>query len=129
MKRVKRTLTATLISNIMQIKRFLEISGVITEASAWSKKEDDTDGTQIDLLISRNDNVINMCEIKYYGGEFKVNKDYYIKLLKRHTILAENVSPRVAIHSTLITTFGLMQNEYSGAFSNVIVLDDLFKDE
>ena len=28
---------------------------------------DDTDGTQIDLLISRNDNVINMCEIKYYS--------------------------------------------------------------
>ena len=111
-----------------QIKHSLGISGVITEASAWPQKEDDTDGTQIDLLIPRNDNVINMCEIKYYGGEFKVNKDYYLKLLKRQTILAENVSPKVAIHSTLITTFGLTQNEYSGAFTNVIVLDDLFKE-
>ena len=100
-----------------------------TETSAWSKKEDDTEGTQIDLLISRNDNVINMCEIKYYSGEFKVNKDYYVKILKRQALLAENVSPKIAIHSTLITTFGLMQNEHSGAFSNVIVLDDLFKDE
>ena len=99
------------------------------EASAWSKREDDTDGAQIDLLISRNDNVINMCEIKYYNSEFKVNKDYYLKLLKRQTILTENVSSKVAIHSTLITTFGLIQNEHSGAFSNVIVLDDLFKDE
>ena len=116
-------------NHVEQIKRSLGISGVITEASAWSKKEDDTDGTQIDLLISRNDNVINMCEIKYYGGMFKVNKDYYIKLLKRQTILAENVSPKVAIHSTLITTFGLMQNEYSGAFTNVIAMDDLFKEE
>ena len=80
-------------------------------------------------MISRNDNVINMCEIKYYGGEFKVNKDYYLKLLKRQTILDEKVSPKVAIHSTLITTFGLMQNEYSGAFTNIIVLDDLFKEE
>ena len=116
-------------NHVEQIKRTLGISGVITEASAWSKKEDDTDGTQIDLLISRNDNVINMCEIKYYGGEFKVNKEYYLKLLKRQTILAENVSPKVAIHSTLITTFGLMQNEYSGAFTNVIALDDFFKEE
>lgn len=116
-------------NHVEQIKRSLGISGVITEASAWSKKEDDTDGTQIDLLISRNDNVINMCEIKYYSGEFKVNRDYYLKLLKRQTILAENVSPKVAIHSTLITTFGLMQNEYSGAFSNVLVLDDLFREE
>ena len=30
---------------------------------------------------------------------------------------------------TLITTFGLTHNEYSGAFTNVIVLDDLFKEE
>ena len=116
-------------NHIEQIKRALGISGVITETSAWSKKEDDTEGTQIDLLVSRNDNVINMCEIKYYSGEFKVNKEYYLKLLKRQTILAEYVSPKVTVHSTLITTFGLMQNEYSGTFLNVIVLDDLFKDE
>lgn len=50
------------------------------------------------MLISRNDNVINMCEIKYYSGEFKVTKDYYVKILKRQAILAENLSPRMAIH-------------------------------
>lgn len=116
-------------NHIEQIKRSLGISGVITDASAWSKKDDDADGTQIDLLISRNDNVINMCEIKYYNGEFKVNKDYYLELLNRQAILAENVSTRIAIHSTLITTFGLTTNEYSGAFTNVIVLDDLFKED
>lgn len=70
-----------------------------------------------------------MCEIKYYNGKFKVNKDYYLKLLNRQAILAENVSTRIAIHSTLITTFGLTTNEYSGAFTNVIVLDDLFKED
>lgn len=114
-------------NHIDQIKRALGISGVISENSAWSKRSDDETGTQIDLLISRNDNVINMCEIKYYGGEFFVNKDYYQVLLRRQTILAEHVSPKVAIHSTLITTFGLTDNEYSGAFTNVIVLDDLFE--
>lgn len=70
-----------------------------------------------------------MCEIKYYSGEFKVNKDYYMKILKRQSLLAENISPKMVIHSTLITTFGVTQNEYSGAFSNVLVLDDLFIDE
>ena len=35
-----------------------------------SKRLDDRVGTQIDLLISRADNVINMCEIKFYGGDF-----------------------------------------------------------
>ena len=70
-----------------------------------------------------------MCEIKYYSGEFAVNKEYYVKLLKRQAILTANISPKMAIHSTLITTFGLTQNEYSGVFSNVIVLDDFFKEE
>lgn len=116
-------------NHIEQIKMALGISGVISENSAWSKRSDNEEGTQIDLLISRNDNVINMCEIKYYSSEFSVNKDYYQLLLKRQTILSESVSPKMAIHSTLITTFGLSHNEYSGAFTNVIVLDDLFKAE
>ena len=80
------------------------------------------------MLISRNDNVINMCEIKYYSGAFRVNKDYYAKILKRQAILTDRVSPKMVIHSTLITTFGLMKNEYSDAFLNVVVLDDLFKE-
>ena len=114
-------------NHVEQIKRALGISGVISENSAWSKRGDDETGTQIDLLISRNDNVMNMCEIKYYSGEFCVNKEYYQVLLRRQGILAENVSPKVTIHNTLITTFGLSRNEYSDVFTNVIVLDDLFE--
>lgn len=113
-------------NHIEQIKYALGIPAVISETSAWSKKEDDTEGTQIDLLISRNDNVINMCEIKYYSGPFKVDKEYYAKILQRQSVLSEMVSPKVAICNTIITTFGLTRNEYSGAFVNEIVLDDLF---
>ncbi|MBQ8803868.1 MAG: ATP-binding protein [Tyzzerella sp.] len=113
-------------NHVSQIKKALGISGVITTHSAWSKRSDDTEGAQIDLLISRNDNVVNMCEIKYYGGEFVVGKEYYQVLLKRQEILAKEISPKISIHNTLITTFGLAYNEYSGVFSNVLTLDDLF---
>ena len=114
-------------NHIEQIKKALGITGVITSASAWSKRDNDNEGTQIDLLISRKDNVINMCEIKYYGGEFTVNKDYYRKLLRRQEMLMEEVSPKISIRSTLITTYGLEHNEYSGIFTNVVLLDDLFE--
>lgn len=114
-------------NHIEQIKFALGIPAVITEESAWSNREDEGEGTQIDLLIKRNDNVLNMCEIKYYSGPFKVNKDYYSKILRRQSILAEKVSPKMAIHSTLITTFGLMNNEYSGAFVSTVTMDDLFR--
>jgi hypothetical protein len=114
-------------NHIEQIKKALGIQGVNTSASAWSKRDDDKEGTQIDLLISRKDNVINMCEIKYYGGEFTVNKDYYRKLLRRQEMLLGEISPKVSIRSTLITTYGLEHNEYSGIFTNVVLLDNLFE--
>lgn len=113
-------------NHVLQIKKALGISGVITTHSAWSKRSDDMEGAQIDLLISRNDNVVNMCEIKYYGDKFVVSKEYYHVLLHRQEILSKEISPKVSIHSTLITTFGLTYNEYSGVFSNVLTLDDLF---
>ncbi|MDY5931967.1 MAG: ATP-binding protein [Candidatus Ornithospirochaeta sp.] len=113
-------------NHIKEIKMALGISGVISSVSAWSKKGDDSKGTQIDLLIIRNDNVINMCEIKFYSGLFEVDKDYYITLMTRENLLKENVSPKNTIRNTLITTFGLKRNEYSSVFSNVVVIDDLF---
>ena len=67
-----------------------------------------------------------MCEIKYYGGDFAVDKTYYKTLLRRQEMLASEVAPKVAVRSTLITTFGLVRNEYSGVFANVITLDELF---
>lgn len=113
-------------NHIKQIKNALGISGVITTHSAWSKREDDKEGVQIDLLISRNDNVINMCEIKYYSNDFTVDKAYYQVLLHRQNLLQKEITRKFSVHNTLITTFGLSYNEYSGIFSNVITLDDLF---
>ena len=112
-------------NHIDQIKAALGISGVITSASAWSKRGDE--GTQIDLLIQRNDNVINMCEMKYYSDDFKVDNAYYRKLNSRQELLAQQVSRKMSIRNTLITTYGLKQNEYSGVFTNVITMQDLLK--
>lgn len=113
-------------NHIKEIKKALGISGVISNVSAWSKKGDDVKGTQIDLLIIRNDNVINMCELKFYSGDFEVDKEYYVTLMNRENLLLKNASPKASIRNTLITTFGLKRNEYSSIFSNVVVIDDLF---
>ena len=70
-----------------------------------------------------------MCEVKYYSGDFTVSKDYYKILLHRQELLREEVSPKISIQSTLITTFGLTPNEYSSIFSSVVTLDDLFEQD
>ncbi len=113
-------------NHINQIKNALGIGGVSTTYSAWSKREDDTEGTQVDLIIERKDNVVNMCEIKFYSNDFSVNKEYYKTLINRQELLSKELSPKMIIHNTLITTYGLKYNEYSGVFDNVITLDDLF---
>lgn len=113
--------------HIDQIKRALGISGVSTRQSAWSKRSDGEPGTQIDLIIERKDNVVNMCEIKFYSDEFVVDKNYDRTIRNRISLLAQELSPKMAIHSTLITTFGLRYNEYSGDFVNVIDMNALFK--
>ena len=68
-----------------------------------------------------------MCEIKFYGKEFVVNKAYDKVLRNRQELLENVVGKKNVIHNTLITTFGLKYNEYSGIFDNVITLEDLFK--
>lgn len=114
-------------NHIEPIKWALGISGVKTMQSAWSKKDDDAEGTQIDLLIDRSDNVLNCCEIKFYSTDFAVDKEYYRVMLRRQEMLSKEVSSKVSIQSVLITTFGLAHNEYDGCFSNVITLKHLFE--
>ena len=112
--------------HIRQIKAALGISGVSSKQSAWSKRADDQEGTQIDLLIDRADNIINMCELKFYSDDFTVDRNYYRLMMRRQELLSNEIPKRKAIHNTLITTYGLAYNEYSGVFSRVITLDDLF---
>lgn len=111
-------------NHIEQIKFALGISSVITECSAFYNKED---GYEIDLLISRNDNIINLCELKFYSSNFKINKDCYLKIMDRTNSLYEKINKKKIVHNTLITTFGLDLNEYSSVFNNVITIDELFK--
>ena len=114
-------------NHIEPIKKALGISGVASVSSYWSIRKDDREGMQIDLLINRDDNVLNMCELKFYSGDFEVSNVYYRKLMNRQQALMEMVPRKVVVRSTLITTFGLYKNEYSGIFTNVITVDDLFE--
>ena len=111
-------------NHIDQIKFALGISGVSTTCSAFFNKED---GYQIDLLIERKDNIINLCEIKFYSDLFKVTKEYHLKINRRSNLIKEKVPKKYSIMNTLISTYGLYKNEYYYSFTNSITLEDLFK--
>ena len=115
-------------NHVGQIKKALGISGVTTTHSAWTRKTDDEGpGTQIDLIISRRDNVVNMCELKFYGGLFAVDRNYDLLLRSRRALLEEAIPKKSVVHTTLITTYGMKENAYRWSFDNVITMDDLFE--
>ena len=111
-------------NHIEQIKFALGISGVSSTCSAYYSKED---GMQIDMILSRKDNVINVCEMKFYSDLFKLDKENYLKINRRANSIMEKASKKASIRNVLITTFGINKNEYSSVFTNVITLDDLFR--
>jgi len=115
------------LNHIRQIKRALGVEGVKSTQSSWTLRGDtETEGTQIDLLIDRADNVVNLCEMKFYQDEFTIDKTYFRTLQNRQNRLIEALPKRKVVHAVLITTYGLTYNEYSGFFLHTITLDDLF---
>lgn len=70
------------------------------------------EGFQIDLLIERGDNIINLCEIKYYNKPFVIDKKYYLQIKSRISHFQEVIGSKFVIHFTLITSNGAVKNEY-----------------
>ncbi|MGM9868762.1 MAG: hypothetical protein ACI30R_03930 [Sodaliphilus sp.] len=113
--------------HVPQIKRALEIGGVKSSISTWNVKGNDTKaGVHVDLLIIRDDNIVNLCEMKFYGTPYSVNKEDETKMLRRIEMLKTTLKAKQKVHLTLITTFGLTHGKHSGKIQKVVVGDDLF---
>jgi len=114
--------------HILPIKKALGIGGVYTTTYSYlrtaSKEEK---GIQIDMLIERADRVINLFEIKFYDTEFPFSKAYAEQLRDRLSRFKRLSKTRYQIQPTMITTFGIKQNQHSlGLVEQVLTLEDLF---
>ena len=116
--------------HLPQIKKALGIEGVYSETSTYRKaKNENTDGTQIDLLIDRNDQVINLFEIKFYNTDFTLSKSYAKELRNKIAVFQNQTQTKKQLFWTLLTTFGLSQNEHSlGLIDQVLTMDVLFEE-
>ena len=113
--------------HIPQIKKSLGIDGVKTFVSAWSVRGDnEKDGVQIDLLISRADNVVNLCEMKFVSDKYVVTKDEESKLRNRIETLKRTLTAKQTVYLTMITTYGVAYGKHSGIVQRQVVMDDLF---
>ena len=111
-----------------KIKQALGIAAVQAEISPWRSKSSEGERAQIDMLIDRADRVVNICEMKYSTNDYTIDKKYDAEIRRKLDVFANETHCRKALHTTLVTTYGLVQNEYSGRIQNVITMDSLFDD-
>ena len=117
------------LEHVPQIKAALGVSGVLSDVCSWTCKADadsGVHGSQIDLLIARADHVINLCEMKYSQREYAPTRSDEESIRHKVSDFQAVTRSRDAIHPTLVTTYGLSDNRYSGAFSSVVTAEDLF---
>jgi uncharacterized protein len=114
--------------HINEIKRQLKIEGVFSRESIWRHKGNkEMYGAQIDLVIDRDDSIINICEIKYSSEPFVITSDYSKSLQKKLASFQHFTKTRKTLFLTFITVNGLHENMYSIDFvQNSIMMDNAF---
>lgn len=112
--------------HLPQIKQALGISGVQTSTSVWRSKGTDP-GAQIDLVIDRRDQVINLCEMKFSINPFEINKAYAATLRNKVGTFKAETGTRKSVFLTFVTTFGLKKNSHAaGLVQNELTMEALF---
>ena len=101
------------LKHVAQIKNGLGISGIYTEQSIWrSDGRTDEQGAQIDLLLDRADNAINLVEIKFSASEFVIDKKYVAELAQKQRVFANKTATRKNLFLTMLTCYGVKKNEH-----------------
>lgn len=112
--------------HIPQIKEALGISGVSTRVCSWYGKDEKGQKAQVDLLIDRKDDVVNVCEMKYSVGEYAITKKYAEELDKKIDIFVSATETRKTPILTFITNSGLKDNSYRDVVQKSLTLSQLF---
>ena len=101
------------LNHINQIKNKLNIAWMSTNDTSWIEKGDQNKrGAQIDILIERKDNVLNLCEINFFSSEVAITKDMHLNLMNKRETLKNHIKKKTSIQNVLVTTYGLKKNEY-----------------
>jgi AAA+ ATPase superfamily predicted ATPase len=116
------------LAHIKQIKHKLGISGILTNVASW-RSRNSKQGAQIDLLIERKDDVINLCEMKYANAEFVIDKKYEQNLRNKREAFINETKTRKTVHITMVTTYGVKRNEYYDSIQSEVKMNDLFYEE
>jgi uncharacterized protein len=117
------------IKHLSQIKKALGISGIYSEASGYiHKSKKGEQGLQIDLVLDRNDQTINLFEMKFYNAEWVLAKSDASELRERVSLFKRLTKTQKHIFLSVISTYGVKVNEHSlGLVDNNFDMNILFE--
>ena len=121
--------------HVSQIKDALGFSAVVSSVHSWSYKGEKDPvsgktihkGAQIDLLIDRNDDTINLCEMKYTNAEYTITEEEDEKIRNRKEAFVRETETEKTVLLTMITSFGLTPGGYSNDIHCQLTMADLFR--
>ncbi len=110
------------------IKKALGINGIITNEYTWQYKGcTNEQGVQIDLVIDRTDNCINLLELKFYNQPYQITKSYAEQLRQKVSVFRNKTRTKKNIFITFLTPFGVINNKYYlSIVTNQLTIEDLF---
>lgn len=117
------------LKHLAQIKKALGISGVYAEANSFNFKGNaEEPGVQIDLVLDRKDQIINLFEIKFYNEVWNLDKADAVDLREKMAIFKRVTKTKKHVFLTTISTFGIRQNAHSlGLLDRSLDMDVLFE--
>ncbi len=114
--------------HLQQLKMAMGIAAVYTEAGSYIQKAgNENKGMQVDMLIDRADNIINVCEMKFYDAPFTITKRYAVELRNKRAMVRMVAPFKKSIFITMVTCFGIQENSYATELiQNQVRAVDLF---
>ena len=80
-----------------------------------------------DLLIDRRDGIINICEMKFTESPFALDAAYEQHLRHRIDVFRQETGTKKAVHLTMVSASGLVNNAYADVAQQVLDENDLFR--
>ena len=111
------------LKHVEQIKKELGVAKIYSINSSWHN-----DNAQVDLVIDRDDRIINLCEMKFYNSIFTINKSEYKNIKNKITQFKESTKTRKNVFVTMITN-GVSENaNFLEIVTNNLTMECFFKE-
>lgn len=108
--------------HVESIKSALKCDQIESRNYSWNNKK-----AQVDLVLDRNDNTFNLCEIKFYNDEFTIDSEYAAQLRKKETQYQSDTKTKKGIHTVMMTTWGTKGKHGVGLVTKNLTMDCLFQ--